>query len=57
MTDDDKTREELSAKLAETVRKSKIPEISDPKEVEKYLLKHGDDSYDAKEQDSSHLQS
>lgn len=55
MTDDDKTREELSAKLAEAVRNSKIPAITDPKEAEKYLLEHGDDSYDVKEQDTSHL--
>lgn len=57
MTDDDKTREELSAKLAEAVRNSKIPAITDSKEAEKYLLEHGDDSYDAREQDSTHLQS
>lgn len=46
MTNDDKTREELSAKLAEAVRKSNIPEISDPEEVKRYLLENGDDHYD-----------
>ncbi|GAD16755.1 hypothetical protein LOT_1293 [Lentilactobacillus otakiensis DSM 19908 = JCM 15040] len=46
MTDRDKTREELSAKLAEAVRESNIPEISDPEEVKRYLLENGDDHYD-----------
>lgn len=41
MTDRDKTREELSAKLAEAVRESNIPEISDPEEVKRYLLENG----------------
>lgn len=54
MTDNDKTREELSEKLAEAVGDSNILVISDPEKVKKYLLEHGDDSYDAMKQRPNH---